>query len=670
VHRDIKPENILIQEGEAVVADFGIALAVREAGGPRLTETGLSLGTPQYMSPEQATGGRELDARSDVYSLAAVVYEMLAGEPPHTGPTVQAVIAKLLTVRPTRIRTVRDTVPEGLDTAVAKALAKIPADRFANAAEFAAALTAREAGRSASWWRRRRVTVAASIAGVITLAAIAAVWQPWRRLATAAAPGGGADVASVAVVPSVAVMYLQDLSRDTADAAIADGLTEEIIARLSHVSGLRVASRYASLSYRNRRAADPRQVGRELGVRYVLDGTLRRSGQGVRVVLDIADATGGFNVWGQAYERPLDELFSVEDSVAIQVAEAVLGRLSTGDRARLAPAAVSASTDAYQAYLRGRVAIRVRTAAAATTAVAWYREAIALDPGFARAWAGLAHALSLARDWGWAITGIASDSLQAVARLAARQALALDSSSADSWLAAAMALRADDVRRALVLHRRAVALDSGSVEALHQLAWGYLANGELDSASAFERLANARDPYYAFTYVGLGEMLNISGRPAEGLAVLAQGIAVDSTNAPLYWQRADVLLHLGRVAEAQAAADRAAALGFDSVGVRLFRAIARLRGGDTVAVRAELPGFERTVEADLVRSRGGLAYTTCGLLSALHAQLGDVDGAVHWAQNVADWPRRFYAVVYSRHWFWDPVRSDPRFQAFLASLRR
>ncbi len=142
IHRDIKPENILLHEGEAVVADFGIALAVREAGGPRLTESGLSLGTPQYMSPEQATGGQELDARSDVYSLAAVVYEMLAGEPPHTGPTVQAVIAKLLTERPTRIRTVRDTVPEGIDTAVAKALAKVPADRFASAYEFTGALQA------------------------------------------------------------------------------------------------------------------------------------------------------------------------------------------------------------------------------------------------------------------------------------------------------------------------------------------------------------------------------------------------------------------------------------------------------------------------------------------------------------------------------------------------
>ena len=141
IHRDIKPENILFHEGEAMLADFGIALAVREAGGNRLTETGLSLGTPQYMSPEQATGDRQLDARTDVYSLGAVVYEMLAGEPPHTGATVQAVIAKLMTERPTRLRVVRDTVPEAVDQAVAKALAKIPVDRYTSVAAFVTALS-------------------------------------------------------------------------------------------------------------------------------------------------------------------------------------------------------------------------------------------------------------------------------------------------------------------------------------------------------------------------------------------------------------------------------------------------------------------------------------------------------------------------------------------------
>lgn len=156
IHRDIKPENILLHEGEAMLTDFGIALAVKQAAGTRLTETGRSLGTPQYMSPEQATGDRILDARSDVYSLAAVLYEMLAGEPPHTGPTAQAIIAKLLTERPVRLRVLRDTLPEGLDVSVARALSRVPADRYANAGDFIRALATadvpqRESGHSKHW---------------------------------------------------------------------------------------------------------------------------------------------------------------------------------------------------------------------------------------------------------------------------------------------------------------------------------------------------------------------------------------------------------------------------------------------------------------------------------------------------------------------------------------
>ena len=177
VHRDIKPENILLLEGEAMLADFGIALAVSEAGGNRLTETGLSLGTPQYMSPEQATGDRQLDARSDLYSLAAVLYEMLAGEPPVTGPTAQAMIAKLMTERPVHLRVVRSSVPEAVDAAVAKALDKTPADRFASAGEFARALDAKPAAASPT--RRARPPRPAAGAGGSA--------PPARRLLLAAA---------------------------------------------------------------------------------------------------------------------------------------------------------------------------------------------------------------------------------------------------------------------------------------------------------------------------------------------------------------------------------------------------------------------------------------------------------------------------------------------------
>ena len=142
VHRDIKPENILLSDGNALVADFGIALALRDAGGARLTETGLSLGTPQYMSPEQATAERTVDARSDIYSLGATLYEMLAGEPPFTAATTQGVIAKLLTQSPVSLRVLRETVPPGLDAAILRSLAKAPADRFTSGREFVEALAA------------------------------------------------------------------------------------------------------------------------------------------------------------------------------------------------------------------------------------------------------------------------------------------------------------------------------------------------------------------------------------------------------------------------------------------------------------------------------------------------------------------------------------------------
>jgi len=507
---------------------------------------------------------------------------------------------------------------------------------------------------------------------MVLAAAAALVARP----ATAQCPEGtpppcarAAPTVSAPDPQGVAVLYFADLSRDTAAAPIADGLTEEIIARLSQVAGLRVPSRYATIRYRGRRVVDPRQVGRELGMRYVLDGTLRRAGQRLRVVLAMTDATNGLNVWGHTYERPLDDIFTIQDSVAIHVAERVLGQLTAGDRGRLAPVAASASVDAYEAYLRGVAAIRSRTAASASVAVAQYRRAIALDPRFGRAWAGLAHALALALGWGWSITGVADDSIQSLADQAAQQALALDSSSSAAWLAASMAERARDRRLSLALNQRAVALDSGGVEVLHQLSWEYLGLGDVDTAIAIERRVIARDAYYAYAYAGLAHMLNAAGRPAEALAVATEGVAIDSTNAPLYWQLADAQLQLGDAAAARRAVDRAQVFGFDTLGVRILRAMASLVAGDTVVVRRELPDLDRAMEVDLRRARGGIGYASAVLLSGLYGRLGDVDGSLRWASRGAESLRRYYAVYFTRHWMWAPVRDDPRFQRFVAALR-
>jgi serine/threonine-protein kinase len=240
IHRDIKPENILLHRGEAVVADFGIALAVTAAGGERLTETGLSLGTPEYMSPEQATGGGKLDQRADIYSLGAVLYEMVTGEPPQTGATVQAVIAKLLSERPTQPRVVRDSVPETADRAIMKALAKVPADRFDSVGEFATALMAKA-------------------------------------------------VKSEDEVKSIVVLPFENLSPDPDQEYFSDGLTEEVISDLSKVRSLCVISRSSAMTFKGSDKRIP-EIAKELNVRYALEGSVRKAGNSLRITAQLIDA--------------------------------------------------------------------------------------------------------------------------------------------------------------------------------------------------------------------------------------------------------------------------------------------------------------------------------------------------------------------------------------------
>jgi len=287
VHRDVKPENILLHEREAMLADFGIALAVKESAGNRLTETGLSLGTPQYMSPEQATGDRELDARSDLYSLAAVLYEMLAGEPPHTGATVQTVIAKLLTERPVRLRIIRDTVPEQVDHAVARALAKVPADRFASVSRFVEAIELPSgaitypgpATRSSRVGTRLFSRSSRFLRWGLAFAVVAlGVWltRPlWKGGPRGSRDGPRPD-------PNrLAVLYFEDPTPGHALAYLAGGLTEALIHELSDVSTLQVISSNGVAPFRN--ADVPLDsIARLLNVGTIVDGRVESSATACR----------------------------------------------------------------------------------------------------------------------------------------------------------------------------------------------------------------------------------------------------------------------------------------------------------------------------------------------------------------------------------------------------
>ncbi len=508
---------------------------------------------------------------------------------------------------------------------------------------------------------------------VMRLAALLSIYPAIRpSIAFAQCPDGSPPPCSRATrtgpadrTPSLTVLYLDAASADTNDVALADGITEEVITRLSQVSGLRVTSRYAALRYRGRRLLDPRLAGREIGVSYVLQGTMRKSGDRIRVQLAVTEVVTGFNAWAQTYDQAVGDVFAMQDSVALQVAEAVRGRLTQQERARLVPAPAT-NLAAYQAYLRGRTALRGRAAAAAADGIAEYRRAIALDSGFARAWAGLAQAYAQARTWGWDLPGIPQDSLHDLALKAAARALALDSSSAESWLAAAMAERDLDMRRALADNQRAVRLDSTNVEALHQLAPDLYAFGLLDSALAVERSATRRDPFYAYPYGYVAWILNTAGRPLEALTWTAQGIAIDSSFGPLERYAADAYLQLGRPSEARASAQRAMALGQEPASMRAFIAIADLQEHDTTAALGEIQAAAQGLRDRLSRSTRGLSFLLVFPIAGAYAQLGQPDSAIAWLQRIGLAQRRSFGGHLLHHWLWNPLRAVPRFQALLA----
>src|SRR5207245_2636415 len=328
IHRDIKPENILLHEGEAMLADFGIALAVNAAADERVTDTGFAVGTPEYMSPEQGAGERTLDARTDVYSLACVLYEMLAGEPPYTGPTAQALIAKMMVDPVPAIRRLRPTVPPGVDQALSKGLSKALADRFASMAAFTDALAAPAPPRP----------------------------------------------------PSVAVLPFRNLSADPETEYFADGITEDVIAHLSKIRALKVISRTSVMPFK-RREQSLKEIAARLEAATLLDGSVRRAGDRVRIVAQLVDAETDRHLWAETYDRQLTDIFGIQTDVALHIAEALKAELSVDERTRIRKEPTS-DLRAYQLYLLGRHWLVRYTPAALLRAIEHFRGAIAREPAY------------------------------------------------------------------------------------------------------------------------------------------------------------------------------------------------------------------------------------------------------------------------------------------------
>ena len=611
IHRDIKPENILLHEGEAMVSDFGIAFASGEAakrgGGEaeRLTGTGIMLGTPAYMSPEQASGERTLDARCDVYSLACVLYELLAGEPPYTGPTAQAVIVKRFTDAIPRVRRLRATVSPAMEQAIMKALATAPADRFPSAAAFIEALMA---------------------------------------------PAG-----EQARSPSVAVLPFRNLSADPDNEFFADGITEDVIAQLSKIRSLKVISRTSVMQFKNREQS-LREIGATLEVATLLEGSVRRAGDRVRIVAQLIDAEADQHLWAETYDRQLTDIFAIQTDVALQIASALEAELSPEERKRIHRKPTS-DVHAYQLYLQGRQCYSRYTGESIQKGIEYFRKAIAVDPDYALAHTGLALAYAeLAAGEGG--SALRPDLAHLEAKQAITRALALDSQlgEAHSVLALLKFTRDFDWAGAEREFKLALQLNPGAADIYDHYGWLCGALERWDEALALVTRAQELDPL--MHRADVATTLLRAGRYPEALEAALRCVEYEPDFArgrsTLGW----AYMKSGMPDQGVAELERAAALAPENVMYRAQLGQAYAMAGKTADAREMLRQLEQLSEKRFV-SPYHMAYVYTGL--------GEADRAMDLLEQAFE-ERAGSVYGIKGSFLFTTLHSHPRFQALLRQM--
>ena len=530
VHRDIKPGNILLSRGHALVADFGIARALQVADTEQLTATGMAVGTPAYMSPEQAGGASSVDGRSDLYSLGCVLYEMLTGEVPYTARTPQAVIAKRVIEPLPRVRTLRQSVPESVEQAINRALAVAPADRFPTAAEFARAITqpllTRDTTTASAWqrmavrgWRLRGLATLAL--GIVLVGGVLLAWLRARPEPGAAGP------------KRLAVLPFENLGQRDDD-YFADGVTNEVRGKLAALPGLEVIARTSSVQYKQT-TKSPQQIGRELGVQYLLTGTVRwekakPSGgtSRVRVSPELIQVTTASTKWQAPFEAPLTDVFQVQGQIAGRVAEALGVALGAGEQERIRERPTQ-NLAAYDAFLRGEQAadgLASLDQAALRRARDYYQRAVTLDSSFALAWAQLSRAYSFLY---WSAT----DSAAAMAaQRAAERSLTLAPKGADGYLALGnyYEMVRYDAPRALEQYTKGRQLAPKDARLLAWAGWGEFLLRRVDEGIAHMREAEVLDPRRVEIAHSLTWPLLTRRRYAEALSTAERARALAPSN--------------------------------------------------------------------------------------------------------------------------------------------
>ena len=611
IHRDVKPENILLSQGHALVADFGIARAAGVAAGDRLTRTGLSMGTPTYMSPEQAGGEPDVDARADQYSLACVLYELLAGQPPFTGPTAAAVLSRQVLDPVPPITTLRPGVPGSVRRAIERALSKVAADRFANVPEFLAALEA--------------------------------------------------PVAEAPVAPAkkaIVVLPFANLSPDPDNAYFADGLMEEVIADLSRVRALTVISRTSSVKLKET-GWDLRRIGRELNVRYALEGSVRRAGAALRITAELIDVETEAHLWAEKYSGTVDDVFDLQERLSRQIVEALQITLSPPEDRELAERPI-ADVRAFEYFQRARQEYYRQTAEGMVAARALAEHGLAVV-GPHEALYGI-----LGTVYAWSPVFLVGDEETTLreAEACARRAFELNPHSAQGLsIMGQVAYRRGQAGEAVRLLTQARAADPNNPDAMYQLGGAYLLGGRIGPMREVLARLVELDPLTASNHCLLGLSYSLGGDASGALPSHRRAVDLDPRSTICRVCAVVALVAAGREPEAasqfewlehQPADDHLAA-----VAVRFRRGLA----GDRDAVLSSPSAAERA----MAQSDEYWSY----LMAGAYALVGETDQALDWLEHaviVRGWVDYVYFTRNDR--FLVTLRSARRFQQLMASARQ
>ena len=613
VHRDIKPANIMLARGEvARITDFGLA---RFQGSGESTRTAGVVGTLGYMSPEQAQGFRT-DARTDVWSLGCVIYEMLTGRAPFSSGAGQVDLHALLHGAPRAIGEYRPEAPQPLAAIVARCLQKNPQQRYPDAGALLGELQGVRAG-------------AATTAG--------------------AGP-------ALREVPSIAVLPFADMSPDKSQGYFAEGIAEELIHALARIRGLRVVARTSAFALKDKNL-DVREIGRVLDVGAVLEGSVRSAGNKLRITAQLINVSDGFHLWSERYDRDAGDIFTIQDEVSLAIVAQLDVTLHVGEREALQKR-TTVDHEAYNLYLKGLYLVARPRPDTLNTALRFFQEALNRDPGFAKAYAGIANVHGMFGNFNFAPPGEAWPK----AKAAVAQALALDPDLAEAHaIAAVAAFWYDwDWVAAEASFNRILALNPGDAFTRGAYAWFLLNRRRFDECLREIEVCLRLDPLLPLFYgwsVGLHAAV---GKLDEALKVFAKAVELDPTFGLPYFHAALAYLRMGKLDDAgrmiETGSRIAASPGWGE-GVLAFIA---MRRGD--------PDQGRRVVEEMVEQRQHTNVSPVGIAWACGTQ-GRADEAIAWLERGIEEHDTLVGFLHIyTPWFAPALMHDPRFAAILERL--